>query len=137
MLAFPIRIENRSQEAIAAYIANEWHGGEWPSTDLFAAVRKSENKNAPLIGHQVYLAGEKRTYPELYTWKPGDMHEFSLHLNWPGTGSMPGRLLLSEREPGKYLIKVILIFRTPSDYGFEYAESPEMEVEVEAVQSEK
>ena len=131
ILNFPVRMENRSDRAITAYVANEWYGGEWPRTDLYAAVRKSGDKSAPWTSHEVYVSGETG-HTETHTWKPGDVHEFSLRLNWPGTGSVHGGTLLSESIPGKYSIKVFLIFRSVYDYGFEYAESPEMEVEVEA-----
>ena len=136
ILSLPVRIENRSKRTIAAYVANEWYGGEWPQTDLYASVRKSGEQSSRWVSHEVYVAGETG-HVAAYTWRPGDAHEFSLRLNWPGTGSMPGGLLLSESAPGKYSLKVFLIFRSANDYGFEYAESPEMELEVEALPTQK
>jgi len=130
ILSFPVRIENRSDRTITAYIANEWYGGEWPPTDLYAAVKKSGDKTASWISHEVYVAGETGRV-EGYVWKPGEVRELSLRLNWPGTGSQHGGMLLSENTPGKYSLKVFLIFRAPETYSFEYAQSAEMEIQID------
>lgn len=136
ILSFPVRIENRSHRTITAYIANEWYGGEWPPTDLYAAVRKSGDKTARWSSHEVYVVGETG-HVEPCVWKPGDVREFALRLNWPGTGSQHGGSFLSENAPGKYILKFFLIFRSPASYSFEYAESADLEVEVEQYQVKK
>lgn len=132
ILGFPVRIENRSKLTITANIANEWYGGEWPTTDLYASLRKKEDKGDRLISHEIYVVGETGK-TEAFVWKPGESHEVILRLNWPGTGSQHGGAFVRDSSPGTYLLRIFLIFRSPPPnmYGFEYAGSPEMEIKIE------
>ena len=127
-LALPIRIENRSHQVIMALITHEWYGGEWPPTDLGAAVRRVGDTSGKWRASEVYLVGELGSREAATVWQPGESHEFLLRLNWHGTGSVEGEPLIENGSPGKYAIKVSLVFK--SDAGSEYFESPDIELTV-------
>jgi hypothetical protein len=127
-LALPIRIENRSHQVITARIAHEWYGGEWPPTDLGAAVRLVGDTSGKWRGSEVYLVGELGSRIEPTVWQPGQSHEFLLRMNWHGTGSVEGTPLIDAGATGKYAVKLSLIFKSGVDS--EYFESQEIEITV-------
>ncbi len=142
VLELPIRIENRSDQTISANIAREWHGGNWPPTDLGAAVRPLGNKSGKWRTSEVYLSGERGSKEATTVWKPGETHDFVLRMNWPGTGSVHGQPLIEANSPGKYAVRISLIFRVGELYrwGFltaQYVVSPEMEINVQTRPSDK
>ena len=128
VLGLPIRIENRSAKIITAKIAHEWFGGIWPPTDLSAAAKRAEAPSARWRASEVYLVGELGSITESSVWQPGQSQEFLLRMNWPGTGSCPAQPLIDAKTPGKYLVRVLLIFKVNDT--LEYFESPEMEIRV-------
>jgi hypothetical protein len=110
VLAVPVRIENRSTQVISATIAHEWYGGEWPPTDLGAAVRRAAENSWRTS--EIYLLGEFGGLTKPTVWKPGERHQFLLRLNWPGTGSQHGTPLINDSAPGKYLMKLSMLFKS-------------------------
>jgi hypothetical protein len=127
-LALPIRIENRSQQVITARIAHEWYGGEWPQTDLGAAVKKSEDASEEWRASEVYLVGELGGRTEPNVWQPGQSHDFLIRMNWRGTASVYGMPLIENDAPGKYAVKLSLVFKTGADT--EYVKSQQIEITV-------
>lgn len=127
-LALPIRIANRSQQVITARIAHEWYGGEWPPTDLGAAVRRIDDPFGKWRASEVYLVGELGTRIEPTVWQPGQSREFLLRMNWHGTGSVHGLPLIETGRPGKYAVKLSLVFKSGADS--EYFESQEIAITV-------
>ena len=140
VLELPIRIENRSAQTISANIAHEWHGGRWPSTDLGAAMCRLEDiplDDVKWRASEVYLSGELGSKEATTVWKPGESHDFVLRMNWPGTGSVHSQPPIDANAPGKYAVRVSLIFRAGElhRWGFltpQYIVSPVMEIEVRA-----
>ena len=128
VLGFPIRIENRSAKTITAKIAHEWFGGIWPPTDLSAAAKRADDPSALWQASEVYLVGEWGGIAEPSVWQPGQSQVFLLRMNWPGTGSCHAQPLIDAKAPGKYLVRVSLVFKVTDT--LEYFESPEMEVTV-------
>ena len=112
VLELPIRIENRSSQTITADLAHEWYGGEWPETDLGAAVKCSDDKSDNWRVCDVYRSGELGSKTKATVWKPGESHDFVLRMNWPGTGSVHGQPLIDANEPGKYTVQFSLVFKT-------------------------
>ena len=129
VLGLPIRIENHSEQTITAKIAYEWYGGEWPSTDLGAATKLLDGTPREGLSMEVFLVGEKGSRIEP-VWKPGESHDFLLRMNWPGTGSVPGGTLIHAAHPGKYAVKISLVFKRGEVT--EFFESQEMEITVKA-----
>ncbi len=136
VLELPIRIENRSAETITANVAHEWHGGEWPPTDLGAAVRSAGDKPGKWKTSEVYLSGELGSKEATTVWKPGESRDFVLRMNWPGTTTRSQSVpLINAGAPGKYTVRVSLIFRAGELYQLglktpQYIVSPDMEIEV-------
>src|SRR5260370_19495472 len=63
-LTLSVKITNHSAQEITARLAHEWHGGEWPSTDLFASATPLQAKPAKSLD-PVYLHVEKHGQTEL------------------------------------------------------------------------
>lgn len=108
ILVLTVRIRNESTEEVETRLAQEWHGGEWPPTDLFAsATPKGKKATAPFV--PVYLAGEDATATRVRTLSAGETIEVKLRVDWPGTGSVQAAPLL--QSPGEYQVRLILVFR--------------------------
>ena len=109
-MELPIRIVNCSLVTIGAKTAHEWHSGEWPPTDLGAAVRPLDDKSGNWRVSKVYVSGERggETGAE---WGPGQSHDFLLRMNRPGTGSVRGQPLMDAGDAGKYAVRISLVFR--------------------------
>ena len=75
-----------------------------------------------------YLSGELGTEPEPTIWQPGQSHVFVLRMNWPGTGSMGSWPLIDANVPGKYAVRVSLVFEVGETS--EYVASPQLQIEV-------
>jgi RNA polymerase sigma factor (sigma-70 family) len=108
-LLLPVTITNRSGQDVVTTLAHEWHGGEWPSTDLYASVTPAKAA-APVPFHPVYLAGERSESPGRTTLPPGKSLDVELRLDWPGTGSVQAAPLLRATEPGTYRVRLLLVF---------------------------
>ena len=128
VLELPIRIENDSTQTITARISHEWFGGIWPPTDLGAAVRRVDDESSNWQMSVAYLSGELGTKTEPTIWQPGQSHIFVLRMNWPGTGSMRSLPLIDANVPGKYAVRVSLVFKVGETS--EYVASPQMQIEV-------
>ena len=128
VLELPIRIENCSTQTFTASIAHEWFGGEWPPTDLGAAVKRADEPSCRWHAQSVYLSGELGIETEPSIWEPGQSHAFVLRMNWPGTGSKGCWPLMDAKAAGKYTVRFSLVFKA-GDLK-EYAVSPAMQVEV-------
>jgi hypothetical protein len=129
VLSLLVAIENDSPSAITARLEHEWYGGIWPPTDLYVAVRKESDGGALWVEKPGYRVGEKDSADSLTTIEPGKRRSIEIRLNWPGTGSVPTSPLIKESEPGKYTIKLLLIFKTGEST--EFVTSPELEIEVD------
>ena len=127
-LALPIRIENRSHRVITAKLAREWFGGEWPWTDLGAAVRRIGDASGKWRVSEVYLVGELGSRTEPTVWQPGQSREFLLRMNWNGTGPVQGIPLIEAGALGKFAVKLSFVFQSGADSG--YFESQELEITV-------
>lgn len=127
VLSLPVAIENDSPTAITARLEHEWYGGLWPLTDLYVAVRKEGDSGVVWIERPGYLGGEIESADSLATIEPGERRSTEIRLNWPGTGSVPISSLIEDSEPGKYMIKLLLIFKAGEST--EFVESHEIEIE--------
>ena len=130
VLSLSVAIENDSPTAITANLAHEWYGGLWPPTDLYVAVRKESERGPVWEEGPGYRVGEKGSADSLMTIEPGESRSIEIRLNWPGTGSEPLLSpLIKDSEPGKYVIKLLLIFKAGAPT--EFVASPEIEIEVD------
>ena len=102
-----VSLANESKEEIKTTLTHEWHGGIWPSTDLYASVTSEKEKKARPF-HPAYLVGEDQNAPRAITLAPGKTLDIFLRMDWPGTGSVPTEPLVG--APGKYAVKLLLVF---------------------------
>jgi hypothetical protein len=109
-LTLSVKITNHSAAEITTRLAHEWHGGEWPSTDLYASATHVQAKQPKSI-EPVYLKGEKQGETELTRIAPGKSVTVELRMDWPGTGSVPATPLLSSSESESY-IRLLMVFDT-------------------------
>jgi hypothetical protein len=128
VLSLPVAIENDSPTAITTNLAHEWYGGIWPPTDLYVAVRKESERGPVWVEGPGYLVGEKGSADSPTKIEAGKKTSLEIRLNWPGTGSVPLLSpLIKDSEPGKYTIKLLLIFKAGAST--EFVESPEIEID--------
>lgn len=106
-LALKLKITNASREEFKTTLAQEWHGGEWPLTALYATVTgAADNGTQPFV--PVYLIGENSEAARSITLAAGKAKEVELRMDWHGTGSVKGVPLI--RVPGEYLVRFALVF---------------------------
>jgi hypothetical protein len=108
VLVLTVRIRNESREEVVTRLAHEWHGGEWPPTDLFASAIPNEGKKASAPCVPVYLAGEDAAAPRARTLPPGEAIEVNVRVDWPGTGSVKANPLM--QTAGDYKVQLLLVF---------------------------
>ena len=106
VLVLPLEIANSSAVQVKTSIAHEWHGGEWARSDLYAAAIVPES-NQPVFT-PLFLAGEKWETTEPTVIEPNQSVRLTARMDWPGTGSVRGRLLVV--RPGVYKIRFVLVF---------------------------
>ncbi len=109
-LTLSVKIANHSAQEITTRLAHEWHGGEWPSTDLYASATHVQAKQAKSL-EPVYLKGEKQGETKRIRIAPGKSVTVALRMDWPGTGSVKATPLLSSSESESY-IRVLMVFDT-------------------------
>jgi uncharacterized protein (TIGR03067 family) len=109
-LLLPAKITNQSTHAIKTKLAHEWHGGEWPPTDLYASVTKQSEASATAF-RPVFQFGERAgKATEAVTIAPEKSIEVKLRMDWPGTGSVMAIPLMKASEQGKYKVRLLLVF---------------------------
>jgi hypothetical protein len=109
-LTLAVKIVNHSAQEITARLAHEWHGGEWPSTDLYASATPVQAKQPrPLV--PVFLKGEQQREARLTRIAPGKSIMVKLRMDWQGTGSQPAVPLLSRSE-SEANVRVLMVFDT-------------------------
>ena len=119
-LTLSVKIVNHSTREITTRLAHEWHGGEWPSTDLYASATHVQAKQAkPLV--PVFLKGEQKREVKLTRIAPEKSLVVELRMDWPGTGSQPAAPLLSSSE-SESKVRVLMVFDTGGN-AREYAAS--------------
>jgi hypothetical protein len=109
-LVLPVTITNRSPAAITTTLTHEWHGGLWPSTDLYASVAPA---GAPKLRpfHAAYLIGERPGGSRRKVTVPaGQSVTVEVRMDWPGTGSCPAEPLMSPSAQGAYEVRLLLVF---------------------------
>jgi len=109
-LTLSVKITNHSAQEITTRLAHEWHGGEWPSTDLYASATHVQAKQAKSL-EPVYLKGENQGETKLTRIAPGKSVTVTLRMDWPGTGSVKATPLLSSSESESY-VRVLMVFNT-------------------------
>jgi hypothetical protein len=119
-LTLSVKITNHSAQEITTRLAHEWHGGEWPSTDLYASATHVQAKQAKSL-EPVYLQGEEQGETKLTRIAPGKSVTVELRMDWPGTGSVKATPLLSSSESESY-VRVLMVFDTGAN-AREYAAS--------------
>jgi hypothetical protein len=119
-LTLSVKIVNHSGKEITTRLAHEWHGGEWPSTDLYASATQVQAKQAKSL-EPVYLKGEEQGETKLTRIAPGKSVTVELRMDWPGTGSQHAVPLLSSSEIESD-IRVLMVFDTGGN-AREYAAS--------------
>jgi hypothetical protein len=105
-LVLPLKIANASADEIKTTLAHEWHGGEWPTTALYASVTPETDKD-PKPFSPVYLVGEDQAAPRPVTLAAGMAIDLDLRMDWPGTGSKRAVPLI--KAPGKYAVRFLLV----------------------------
>jgi hypothetical protein len=119
-LTLAVKIVNHSAQEITTRLAHEWHGGEWPSTDLYASATHVQAKQArPLV--PVFLKGEQHVETKLTRIAAGESITVQLRMDWPGTGSQPAEPLLSPTQ-SEANVRVLMVFDTGGN-AREYAAS--------------
>jgi hypothetical protein len=107
-LILSVKIVNHSKEEITTRLTHEWHGGEWPATDLYASATHVQAKR-PKSLEPVYLKGEKSSdETKLTRIAPGKSVTVELRMDWPGTGSQPATPLLSSESES--FVRVLMVF---------------------------
>ena len=109
-LTLSVKITNHSVQEITTRLAHEWHGGEWPSTDLYASATPVQAKQAKSL-EPVYLKGENQGETKLTRIAPGKSVTVELRMDWPGTGSVKAMPLLSSSQSEGY-VRVLMVFDT-------------------------
>jgi hypothetical protein len=107
-LILSVKIVNHSTQEIATRLAHEWHGGEWPATDLYASATHVQAKRAKSL-EPVYLKGEKQEETKLTQIAPGKSVTVELRMDWPGTGSVKATPLLASSESECH-VRVLMVF---------------------------
>jgi RNA polymerase sigma factor (sigma-70 family) len=123
-LVLALTITNTSARKIVAKLAHEWHGGEWPTTALYASVTPAGDRQVKPFA-PVYLAGEDQRAARRVSLAAGKSLDVSLRVDWPGTGSVPARPLIG--KPGSYTVRFALVFE--ADGKRQYACTPPVTVE--------
>jgi RNA polymerase sigma factor (sigma-70 family) len=127
-LMLPVTITNQSSEAITVRLAHEWHGGEWPTTDLYASVTPDRAAKARSFV-SVYLMGENEGKATEKTVLPaGKSLTVELRLDWPGTGSVPTTPLMEPAAQGVYEVRLLLVFE--ANGMAQYVAGPARQVEL-------
>jgi hypothetical protein len=109
IVVLPVKITNHSKQAIQATVAHEWHGGEWPPTDLYASATPNKAKESKPF-EPVYLAGEDQDATRETKIGPGKSVNVELRMDWPGSGSVPAQPLMDSSAGGTYSVRVLLVF---------------------------
>jgi len=124
VLVLPVKVTNKSQKIIKANIAHEWYGGEWPPTDLHVYMEVNEK---PAI-YPVFLVGEKGSAAKATTLRPGESTHLNLRMDWPGTGSVRGMVLMQADKSATYSLRLVLFFKGKEKK--QYVISPKMQIKV-------
>jgi hypothetical protein len=106
-LTLRLKIANESADEIRTRLAHEWHGGEWPSTGLYASVVRAADKRSDHF-IPVYVVGEDPAATKPVVIAAGKATNVDLRMDWPGTGSVKTSPLV--REPGEYSVRFALVF---------------------------
>ena len=107
-LVLSVKIVNHSAQEITTRLAHEWHGGEWPLTDLYASATHVQTKQAKSL-EPVYLMGEKQSETKLTRIAPGKSVAVELRMDWPGTRSVIATPLLSSAL-SEADVRVLMVF---------------------------
>ena len=110
----PVTIENKSPQPIRTSFAHEWLGGEWPPTDIYAAVLRpaAPGRKANVDFKPVFLADDRNELTKPTVIEPGKSASLSPRLDWPGTGSVHGGEIVYPDRPGVYTVMFLLVFQT-------------------------
>jgi RNA polymerase sigma factor (sigma-70 family) len=108
-LLLSARLRNLSGQQIKARLTHEWHGGEWPPTDLYASVTP-EQAAKPEPFRPVYQMGERQSAPKRVTIAAGKSVDVGLRLDWPGTGSLIAVPLVENSAHGRFRVRLLLAF---------------------------
>jgi hypothetical protein len=128
-LVLPVTITNRSSQDVVTRPAHEWHGGEWPPTDLYASVTPARAKE-PTPFAPAFLAGEDDKATPGTTIAAGKSVTVELRMDWPGTGSQPAVPFMARSASGSYKVRVLLVFEVQQ--GRQFVAGPEKDVELPA-----
>ena len=90
--------------------------------------RRTDDKSAHWLAPEVYLSGELGSTTGPTAWLPGESREFILRMNWPGTGSVQGNPLIRADAPGKYAIRIWLVFKAGDDLQYVISNLTKVEV---------
>jgi hypothetical protein len=107
-LALQLTIANESDRDISTTLSHEWHGGEWPTTGLYAAVTRGTEEDSLRL-QPVYLFGEDPQGEGATAIAAGKEKQVELRVDWPGTGSVKTEPLI--QNPGKYSVRFALVFK--------------------------
>jgi hypothetical protein len=128
-LVLPVTVTNRSSQDVVARLAHEWHGGEWPPTDLYASVTPAAAKEVVRFA-PAYLAGEDEKADQRVTIPAGKAVTAEVRMDWPGTGSQPAVPFLTGPASGTYRVRLLLVFEVKE--GRQFVASAEKAVELPA-----
>lgn len=128
-LSLPVKIVNHTTQAITTRPSHEWHGGKWPSTDLYASVTPVQTKEVRLF-QPVYLIGEKQGESIPTRIEPGKSATVELRMDWAGTVSVPGMPLLTTADR-EAVVRVLIVFDVGRN-ALEFATSAAQRVKVVA-----
>jgi RNA polymerase sigma factor (sigma-70 family) len=112
-LSLPVKITNESKETITLKLPHEWHGGEWPTTDLYASVTKAPKGEAVAEApfRVLYQFGEQEGQAAAPVMLgPFQSAEIDVRMDWPGTGSVIGVPLMKPADSGTYQVRLLLVF---------------------------
>jgi RNA polymerase sigma factor (sigma-70 family) len=109
-LSLRLTITNSSSEPIVMKLAHEWHGGEWPPTDLYAFAMPA-GRDGTRAFLPAYMIGEKPGEAAAKTTlEPGKSLAVDLRMDWPGTGSVLATPLIDPAASGRYNLRLALAF---------------------------
>jgi hypothetical protein len=107
-LTLSVKVTNHSAREITTRLAHEWHGGEWPPTDLYASATPVQDERAKAF-EPAYLRGEEPGEAKPTRIAPGKSVTVAVRMDWPGTGSVHATPLLSSSESESY-VRVLMVF---------------------------
>lgn len=108
-ISLALIVGNRSKLALETSLPHEWHGGEWPLTNLYLSVTPVGSQRLRAF-HPAYLLNERLEATAPTRIQRGDAKTVDVRMDWSGTGSVHGVPLMERGEAKTYRVYALLVF---------------------------